>query len=157
GIDTNLAEVHRSWVQAVHLGPGFTFVLGPEHTAFAVFNDGVYDVRVFAIDVEADSAGVAFRKPVSQLARGSSDVDSLVDAASRPASIESPTTASSLIRAGIQSLGIRGVHRDIDSSRVIINSERLFPGQTTVGCHVNAALRIRAPQMAERCDVNNVG
>ena len=75
GIDADLAEVHRPRIEAVDLGPALALVLGAEDTALAMLDDGVDDVRVLAIDVEADAAGVAGSgRPVGELAPGAAGV-----------------------------------------------------------------------------------
>jgi hypothetical protein len=77
-IDPNLTEVHRSWIEAVHLGPAFAFILRAEHAAFAMLHGCDKNVRIPPIDIDAYAADVAGGQSPSELAPRATAVNGLV-------------------------------------------------------------------------------
>src|SRR5207244_1319674 len=135
----------------------FTFVFGSEHTAIAVLNSRIDDVRILAVEVQTDSARVALRKARCQFPPGAASINSLVNSASRTTTVEAPTAPPPLIGCRKQHFGIGWIHDDIDRTGVFIDREHLLPVDAAVGCHVNTALRVRTPEMAECGNINDVG
>jgi len=66
GIDANLAIVRRPRVCVAHLLPRLAFVFAAECSALFVLHNRVNDVRVLAVDIQADApsvAAVSYGKP----------------------------------------------------------------------------------------------
>ena len=157
GIDANLAEVHRPRIEAADLGPRLAFVLGAEHAAVAVLDDGVNDVRVAAIEVEADAAGVTGWKAAGDLAPGPAGIAALVNARVRPAAVEPISGAAPRIRRRDEHLRIGGIHDQVGGAGVLVDGEDVLPGDAAVGGLEDAALFVGAPQPAHRRHVDDVG
>ena len=58
GINANLAVIGRAWVGFAHALPGLAFVFAAERAALFMLNLGIDDVRILAVNVQSDAAGV---------------------------------------------------------------------------------------------------
>src|SRR6266404_3963442 len=93
---------------------------------------------------------------LTQFLPSRSTIRSLVNAAVRPAAIESVRRTAPLIRRGIKNVRALRIHGDVAHSRVVIYLQDLRPRFSPVRRLVNAALRIRPPQMPQRRHVQHI-
>ncbi len=150
GIDANLA----------HLLPRLAFVFAAECSALFVLDNRVNDVRVLAVNIQADAPSVAailVRQALRQFFPRRAAIGRFVYAAARPATVETEGCAAALIRRGVQNVRALRVHGDIAHASVVIYLQDLRPSLSAVRRLVDAALRIRPPQMALCRHVHHVG
>ncbi len=101
GVNANLAVIRRPRIGVAHLFPRLALVVAAKRSAFFVLHHRVDDVRVLAINVEADAAdisgGIFVRQSLGQFPPGRSAVGGFVNAAVRATSVESVRRAPPLI------------------------------------------------------------
>src|SRR3984893_13969765 len=141
-IDANLAVVHRPRINIAHLLPRRAAIFRSKYPAFRILDNGIDDVRIPAINVEAYPAGVAFRKIFCKPAPRSAAVDRSVEPAAGPAPIEAPRRAPALIRRRIEGSRTPRIHCDIDHAGVLIDEQRLRPGLACVSRFIDSTLTI---------------
>ena len=158
GVDEDVAVVHRAGVEPVHLLPRPAPVGRPVGAAlFGMLDRGVEDVRVALGDGEPDPALVALGNPIRQLLPRLAPVRRLKDAAARPAAVEPPRLAQALVGRRVEDVRVVQVHHQVHHARERVGVEHLLPGLAAVGRLVNAALRARLPEVAQRRHVGDVG
>ena len=104
GIDPNLAVVRRPRIRIAHLLPRLALVLAAISSALLVLHDRVNDVRILAVNIQSDAAGVSaifVGQSLGQFLPGQSAICGLVNRALRSAAVESIGCAPPLIRCGI--------------------------------------------------------
>ena len=157
GVDADLAVVHGPRVGVAHALPGESLVLGTEHSAFPVLDDGVDDAWIAAIDVQADPSGVALGKTAAQFRPGVSAIRGAVDSAARAAAREPVGAAPALVERGVEGVRALGVHRKFHRAGVLVTGQHPVPGLPAVPGPVDAPLLVRAPQVPKRGDVHRAG
>ncbi len=156
GIDANLAVVHRTRIDVAHLAPVLAAILGPKNAALRVLDDGVNNVRIAPIDIDADAPRRAFRQIDGKFFPGRATVNGFVNRAARTAAIESERCPPSLICGGVKRQRTLRVHRDIDHARVFIDEEHVVPCLAAISCLVKSAFFVRTPKVSDYSHVNNV-
>src|SRR4029077_20191243 len=113
--------------------------------------DGVNDVRVLAVNVQADTSritAILVGQPFGQFLPVCAAVCVFIDRAIWSATIESKGRPPAFISSGIQRVRTFGFHSDIAHTGVVVDLQDLRPGLPAVGGLIHSALRIRAPQMS---------
>ena len=155
GIDANLAVVHWTRIDVAHLAPMLAAIFGTKHTAFRILDDGVNNVRIAAIDIDADASRRAFRQIDGKFFPGRAAVNGFINRAARAAAIESERCPPSLICRSVKRHRALRIHRHIDHAGVFIDEKHIVPGLAAIRCFVQPALFVRSPQMPDYSYVNN--
>src|ERR1700722_5815634 len=96
-IDANLAEIGRARIGSAHAHPVRTFVFASEDATLGVLHQRINNVRVAAIYIERDAAGVAVWQTACELVPGGAPVGGLIDRAFRPAAVVSSGCSTMLV------------------------------------------------------------
>jgi len=158
----NLAVVYGPGIDIAHPPPGLAAVLASKNAAVLVFDDGIHNSRIAAIDAQAYAAciagtGILIRKSASQLLPGCSAVRRLVDCAVRATAVEPKRGPAALVGRGIESIGILPDHGDIGNPHVFIYIKDVLPGAASVRRFENAALLVRPPKPPDRRHIDDIG
>ena len=173
-VDGDLAGVHGAGIPVAHQLPRVAAVLGAVDAgaafgvgggrvvAVALLDADVDDARVAAVDGDAHAAdhvlGEAARDAgTGQPLPGVAAVHAAVERAAGAAAVEAPGTALPLICGGVDDVRALGVERHVDDAGVLVDLQDGLPGRAAVGAAVEAALLVRAPEVAHRGDVHEVG
>ena len=167
-IDANPAGRHRPRIPVAHQRPGRALVLGPIDArlalfvgaegvvAHALFDRRVDDARIGAADRDADPSLVARRQAVGQLRPRVAGIDRLVETAAGAAAVEAPRAAPALIGGRVHHLRIGRIDRDVGDAGVVVDEEHVAPRLAAVDRLEEAALAVRAPQVPERRDEDDL-
>ena len=156
GIDDELAVIGGAGIDVAHFLPGFALVLAAECAALGIFDQGINDVGILAVDGESDAAGIAFRQILGQFFPSGAAIRGFVNPAAGATAVVTVRSAAALIGCGVKSIGTLRIHGDIHDAGIIIDEKNAIPGFAAIGGFIEAALRIRSPQTAECRDVNHV-
>ncbi len=117
----------------------------------------VDDIRIRPRDVERDAAVRTGRQPVAgQLRPRLARVAALPQRAARSAAVETAAAAAPLIARGIENVAVRRIEHDVGEPRVVVEELDLVPALAPVRRFVDAAIRVRAEQMAGHRDVHRL-
>jgi hypothetical protein len=128
-----------------------------------VFDEGVDDVGVLAVDVDGAAAEVAgggeaaAELLAAEFGPVGAAVGGAIDAAAGSAAGESEDGAAALVGGGVEDVGALRVDGDVVDAGVGIDGEGLLPGGAAVEGAVDAALLIGSPEVALGGDVDDVG
>ena len=176
GIDPDVTVVKRPRIRAVHVGPGCAAILGTVEPAAqlaqvrivgavllgleGVLDHDHQDSRIGAGYVHLDLAEVSGGQAAGELGPGLSAIGALEEAAVRPAAQEPVRQADPLPEAGVEHIGVGGVHGDVAGARLAVVGQaagEARPGTAAVRGAEDAALARVAPQVALRRDIHDVG
>ena len=165
--------VVRVRLQVVHLGPRGARVARAEHAAVpalerigdpAIHLDrGVDDLGILGGYGESDATESVGRQAIAACGIGElgprlPTVGRLVDPASLPDPLHvAAAPAQPVPGGGVEDLGIRGVHLEVDEAGRVVHEQDPAPRLAPVGGLVDAALGVRAPEVAEGRDVHDLG
>src|SRR5262249_28077116 len=107
-------------------------------------------------DRHSDVADDALRQAAGELLPGVAAVGRLVDAALGAARLQRPGPSVDLPEAGIKHARIRRVHDEVARARLVRDEQDLVPALAAVFRAEDAALRVAAPHVALRRDVDEV-
>ena len=173
-IDEGLARVHRARVPIALEGPRLTVVFGAIETGhtlfvrgrgvepFALLYGGVEDPWIRLEDRDPDATDITGRQAVvepriGELGPRRSSVHGLPHRASGATAMKPPRATLPLVGGCVEYAGRVRVHRDVYDASEFVCVEDEFPVFSAIGCFVEAALFIRAPEMSQGCDVDDVG
>ena len=158
-IDANLAVIGRARIGVAHARPGEALIFGAVDAAFLdVLHQRVNDVGILAGDIHRATSDVASRREAfGELVPVSAAVDGLVDSAARPSAVESEYGTPAFVGRGIKRVRALRIDGDVGNTGVLIDEERLRPGNAAVGGFEYAAFFVRPPKMAQRRNVDDIG
>ncbi len=163
-----LAGVHGARVPVAHVGPGFAFIFRAIDTRLtpvvsgrcivlvALLHADIHDVRVFSVNGNANAPDLARRQTFGQFGPGVSAIGGFVQTTARPVAMKAKGRTSSLIGRRVENARIRGIHRHIHHAGIFIDIQNAVPGFAAVGCFVEPAFFVCAPEAPHRCHVNGV-
>lgn len=156
--DNFLVVLGRATDVARLSGPGFAAIGGAEEAAGvgSGFDDSVEHIGLDGGDGKSDTSFVTGRETARDRSPGLSSVGGLVDIGFRTAIEENPLMATSLVRGGVEGIGITGIHHDIGDPRVIGDVEDFIPCSTTVGGFIEPAIAAAGPERSLARDEDGV-
>ena len=156
----DLVVIHRGRTGVVaHPRPRRAAIGAAEEAGQAVLrlDDRVDDVGVRRRDAQPDLAQVAGRQAAGGLGPRRAAVGGTPDARARPAVDHRPHVAATLPRAGVEHVGIAGIHVHLVDAGVLVDLEDAIPGRAPVARAVEAAVAAGTPQRALGGHVDRVG
>src|SRR3954447_13832926 len=173
-VDADQAAIRRPHIHRIHALPRVAAIGAAEDPAFHALrgrgaaaalaaaarrirlDDRVDDSAVATIDVEPDASQRSRGQALGQLLPGAATVVGAVHRAARSTAVVAPGGALTLIHRGDERLWILRVHDDLAGAGMVVDVEDLRPRLAAVGRLVDAALRVRTPQMPDRGDVHDI-
>src|ERR1700722_3258614 len=140
-------------------GPRLTRVFRTEDAAVLGFDDCPNSLRIHRRHGDADDADGPLRQSLGarDLFPGIAAVGAFPQTGAGSAAFEAVRRAFDAPRARIDDARIVRIEDQIDRADFIVDEEHVFPGRAAVVAAKNAALLARAVEMAEGCDVDEVG
>jgi hypothetical protein len=127
-------------------------------TGRARFDLRVHHAGIRPRDVERDApVGARRQAGAADLRPRPAAVDGLPQCAAGTAAVEAAAAPAPLVARRVQDVGVRRIDRDVGEPGVLVDEFDLVPGLAAVGGLEDAALRVRAEQMAGRRDIDRVG
>ncbi len=159
GIGDQEAEIERAILDGPAVAgarPGGAHVVRAVEAGVRRLDDGVDPVRARRRDGDRDAAQFAGRQAGGEFLPGRAAVEAAVQPAARSAGREEIRAAPELPRRGEQDVG-RPRHQDhVRASRGLVDGQDLLPRRAAVGGLEEAALRVRAPEVAQSRHVHGV-
>src|SRR6185312_14898537 len=112
---------------------------------------------VSRVNTKRDASDVVLRQTVRELRPGLAGVGGLVDAALGTTANHLSNGSSTLVRGGVQKVGILDVEHDVADAGVRTDRQHRIPGGSAVSGLVESPLTAGRPQRALRRNVNDVG
>src|SRR4029077_3171030 len=108
---------------------------------------------------DADAADPVGRQAAGERLPGRPIVGRLVEAAARTVRrrVDAPWRTTRVPERGVNGLGGRRIEGDVDGADVVALEENLLPGRAAVARAVDAAIGVRAIDVAERRHEHDVG
>ena len=161
GVGKDVGEVPGALAEVVfliHARPVFTGVIGAEEAAIGGFDHGPDTVRIGGGDGHGDAALHAAGQPgrMGDIGPRVAAIGGFPETAARAAAVEAPGFAADLPERGVDGAGVGGIHREVHGAGLGAFGQDLFPGCATVRGTVDAAFRIRPPEVAEGGHVDHV-
>ena len=100
-VDPDLAVIPRARVGFTHPCPCFTFVFRTKDATLVIFNNGIYDVGILAINRYPYSPHISHRKILGELVPCVAPIDGFVETAPWTRTVESKSSSPALIGRGI--------------------------------------------------------
>jgi len=120
-INPNLTEIHRARIGIAHLRPGCASIFRTIHAAlFCVFDSGVHDVWIAAIDIKPYPSHGAFGNAFREFSPRAPGIRGLIDRAAIATSVKAPRRAATLIGRRVNDFVIRRVHYQFSRASVRI-------------------------------------
>src|SRR5215510_4237730 len=157
GVYPDLAVVGGPMVGVAHFLPGEAPVVRAKDSTLFILDDGIDDVWIRSVYIDADSAGDAFREAAGQFGPCSPAIDGLVEAAVGAAAVESVWGTASLVGGRVQGERALRINGDVGYPRVLINEKRSGPVTARIGRLVDSALLVWAPQVTDGSDIYCIG
>ena len=158
GVDPNEGEVHGTRVAVAHHLPRLAAVGGAVHAlTLARLDDRVHEIAVTPVDVESDAPELALRQPLGEARPAFAAVRGAPDARAAAPGREAEPRPLPLVRGREQRVGVVVVHDEVDDARVLVDVEDLLPRRAAVRRLEQPPLLVRAPQVADRADVGDIG
>ena len=124
-----------------------------------MLNNRVNDIRILAIDLESDASrlsAVFIRKTFGKFFPAGPAVSGLVDCGFRTAAIEPERSAAPLVSRSVKRVRAFRIHRNVANACIVADLQYLVPGLAAIRGFVNAAIRVRSPEVAERGHIDNI-
>src|SRR5579884_370459 len=146
------------FVVVVNALPGFAGVVGAEDSPVLRFHDRPDAVRLDGRDGDADLAQHAGRhaRIAAEIGPGGAAVGGLVELAAGSAAVEGIGGAPGLPGGRVERIGIVRVHAQVHGAGAVALEEDLLPRLAAIRGLVDAALRVGAPDVAERGHIDDV-
>ncbi len=175
-VDEQLARIAGARVVVAHEAPRAPLVVAAidaaapllvrdaRRVALALLDRGVDDVRVRAVDGDADAAQRAGRQPVRdaagrdvrELRPRPPRVGGLPERRAGATADEAERLAAALVGGGVERVRVARVHHDFGDAGVLVALQDELPAAPAVARLVQPALRARRPQLAGDGDVDEV-
>ena len=173
-VDRDLAGVHGAGVPVAHEFPALAAVLRPVDAraplgvggrrvvAVALLDARVDDPGVAAVDRDADPSHHAIGKPSFDPRSGQplpavAPVHAAMECAAGAAAVEAPWTPPALVGCRVDDARVARVQCDVHDAGVLVHLQDGLPGGAAVRAAVETAFLVRAPEVAHRGDVDEIG